>query len=136
MSPELLDPGQFNSQRSRPTWESDCYALGMVTLEVLSGQAPFAHYPDLAVMWKVLKGEHPRRPRGVKGAWFTDGLWGMLELCWATQPKSRPSVEAMFECFVQMSAVWRQHPPLLDGDGVEMDETDEDVETDGSLTDG
>ena len=30
MSPELLDPDQFESSDGRPTKESDCYALGMV----------------------------------------------------------------------------------------------------------
>jgi hypothetical protein len=33
MSPELLDPPQFDSD-GRPTRESDCYALGMVIYEV------------------------------------------------------------------------------------------------------
>ena len=41
MSPELLDPERFSSKNARPTRESDCYALGMVILEVLTGQAPF-----------------------------------------------------------------------------------------------
>ena len=107
MSPELLNPHWFNHQYGQPTKESDCYALGMVTLEVLSGQAPFAQYKDLDIVWKVIKGEHPGRPKGVEGAWFTDDLWGMLELCWATQPTSRPSAEAMLECFIQVSRVWK-----------------------------
>src|ERR1700753_4170970 len=41
MSPELLYPEQFHRKDSRPTKESDRYALGMVIYEVLSGQAPF-----------------------------------------------------------------------------------------------
>ena len=41
MSPELLDPGKFGLKDGCPTKESDCYALGMVIYEVLSGQAPF-----------------------------------------------------------------------------------------------
>jgi len=35
MSPELLDPPRFGSD-GRPTRESDCYALGMLTYEVSS----------------------------------------------------------------------------------------------------
>ena len=40
MSPELLHPEQFGSDYGRPTKESDCYALGMVIYEVLTGQPP------------------------------------------------------------------------------------------------
>ena len=36
MSSELLDPGKFGLKDSRPTQESDYYALGMVIYEVLS----------------------------------------------------------------------------------------------------
>jgi len=34
MSPELLDPHRFGITDSRPTKQSDCYALGMVVYEV------------------------------------------------------------------------------------------------------
>ena len=34
MSPELLDPDRFKVSDSRPTKQSDCYALGMVVYEV------------------------------------------------------------------------------------------------------
>jgi hypothetical protein len=130
MSPELFNPDQTGPQRSRPTVKSDCYALGMVTLEVLSGQVPFAYCTDLVVMWKVLGGKHPERPKGVEGVWFTDNLWEMLKLCWETQPTSRPSIETMLECFVQVSRVWRPPSPLVDGDSTEVDKMGEDVETD------
>lgn len=43
MSPELLHPEEFGFKHSRPTEKSDCYALGMVILEVLSGAPPFTH---------------------------------------------------------------------------------------------
>ena len=35
MSPELIDPGRFNSD-GLPSRESDCYALGMVIYEASS----------------------------------------------------------------------------------------------------
>jgi len=34
MSPELLNPESFGLNDSRPTTQSDCYALGMVVYEV------------------------------------------------------------------------------------------------------
>jgi len=106
MSPEILNPDMFGLKDSRPTKESDCYALGMVVLEVLSGRPPFTPDKDFIVMRKVIDGERPRRPEGSEGAWFTDDLWGMLELCWATLPEGRPSTEVVFECLERVSETW------------------------------
>lgn len=53
MSPELLDPEQLYLGDGLPTKESDCYALGMVIYEVLSGQVPFAPFKVLIVIQMV-----------------------------------------------------------------------------------
>ena len=98
MSPELLDPDQFGFEDGRPTKESDCYALGMVVYEVLSGQAPFTPLKDHAAMRRIIEGERPERPRGARGACFTDELWGILELCWEHQPNDRPSLNIVLQC--------------------------------------
>jgi len=98
MSPELLHPGMFGLKESRPTEESDCYALGMVIYEVLSGQAPFASSRDPEVVFKVLHGENPRRPQGDEGKLFTDGIWGLLGRCWKPQPSDRPSAKVILLC--------------------------------------
>ena len=130
MSPELLDPEHFGLNDSQPTKESDCYALGMVVYEVLSGQVPFAPFKDFVVMRKVIEGQHPARPEGRKGVWFTDGLWGMTSLCWATQPARRPSIEAVLECLDQVSNIWEPLPSQADEDevgaGEDVVEADED----------
>ena len=106
MSPELLDPDQFEFCDGRPTKESDCYALGMVIYEVLSGKSPFMSLREHIIMRKVLEGERPGMPEGADGVWFTDGLWEMVNRCWATQPKSRPSAEAILECVEGVSGTW------------------------------
>jgi len=67
MSPELLDPDKFGFEDSRPTNESDCYALGMVIYEVLSGLTPFAQLMGFVAARKVVDGERPARPEGTKG---------------------------------------------------------------------
>ena len=124
MSPELLNPAQFGFPHGQPTKESDCYALGMVILEVLTGQVPFPHDSSWVVMQRVLKGEHPERP---VGALFEDDLWEMLELCWDTQPKSRPSIDTVLKYFTQVSWDWKlQSPPEDEG----IMETEEDTEVD------
>jgi serine/threonine protein kinase len=122
MSPELLHPEQFGFKQSQPTKKSDCYALGMVILEVLSEEPPFARDKDFIVMRKVIEGERPERP---EGAGFTDGLWRMLEQCWLPSPKNRPTVEAVLESLGQVSD-WQ--PPTPSAEDVETD-GDESVST-------
>jgi len=119
-SPELLDPDQFGMKDSQPTKKSDCYALGMTILEVLSGQVPFAPFRNPAIMQKVIKGRRPRRPKGMKGEWFTDDLWGTLEQCWLPQAEDRPNVEAVLKCLEGLSATWKSPPPGV-GDDVQED---------------
>lgn len=108
MSPERLNPALFGIKDDGPTKESDCYALGMVILEVLSGEIPFTRdCPELMVMKKVCEGERPGRPQGERGAWFTDDLWWMLQACWSPQPKDRPTIEAILECLKSASQTWQ-----------------------------
>ena len=104
MSPERFDPERFGVQDSRTTKESDCYALGMVILEVLSGQVPFAssNYENV-VVFKVLGGEQPERPQE---AWFTNDVWGTLEGCWAPQPRDRPELKVVLQCLEKASPSW------------------------------
>jgi len=93
MSPELIDPQQFGFEKIRATKYSDCYALGMVIYETISGRVPFHQHADLTVFVKVMGGEHPPR-----GAGFANSLWKVLELCWTPQPKSRPRIEDVLRC--------------------------------------
>ena len=116
MSPELLDPDRFGLGDGRPTGNSDCYALGMVILEVLSGKAPFSYYNGVIVIRKITEGERPGRPQGAEEVWFTDDLWGMLEQCWSPQPERRPTIEAVLQCLKQGSTAWQPLPPDSDGD--------------------
>ena len=96
MSPELFNPEVFGLQEPRPTRESDCYALGMVIYEVLSGQRPFAATDrSSTALLRVLYGERPARPEGKEGEWFTDCIWQILEHCWRPQPCGRISASAI-----------------------------------------
>ena len=116
-SPERLNLGQFGSEDGRATNESDCYAFGMVILEVLTGQPPFPHYSDSEVMKKVIDGERPMRPQGPEAIWFTDDLWGMLERCWSPQPKLRPTAKVILEHLERASMSWQLLPPTVDSFG-------------------
>ena len=89
MSPELLDPEQFGLTKSHPTTQSDCYALGMVIYEVLSGRTPFSTDRSFVIPSKILRGERPERPQGEAGKLFTDRVWGTVEHCWKAEPSER-----------------------------------------------
>ena len=126
MSPELIYPTKFGLETRRQTKESDCFALGMVIHEVLSGQRPFTEIKHASeIMYAILDGMRPRRPRGKKGGLFTDDIWETLELCWKEQPRDRISASAVL---LRLEG----HPPLLrpspnvDGDA----ETDSDDQSD------
>ena len=93
MSPELIDPDRFGFKESHRTKPSDCYALGMVIYEIISGHLPFHEFADLSVLVKVLNDEHPPRRVG-----FTDNVWKVLEQCWKPQPDARPSIEDVLRC--------------------------------------
>ena len=128
MSPELLDPQGFGAENYLPTKESDCYALGMVILEVLTGGFPFQDLNNLAVMRKVIDGEHPSRPNGPEAVWFTDDLWAMLEKCWSNKPKHRPTIEGVLECLEQGLTTWKPLSLSADSDS-QVDSDDDSVST-------
>jgi len=83
----------------------------MVILEVLSGKPPFPNYNGMTVMRKIVEGEHPGRPEGEEGVWFTTDLWGMLEQCWSLQPERRPMVDDVLRCLRRGSMAWQPLPP-------------------------
>ena len=97
MSPELLDPEKFKVSKRQQTKESDCYALGMVVYEVLSGRAPFGTDGPFPILRKVLNGEHPLRPQDEAGRLITDDIWDVLERCWKTDPKERASAQEVLQ---------------------------------------
>lgn len=117
MSPELLYPEHFGFTDSQPTKQSDCYAFGMVILEVLSGGVPFGHLKDILVAGRVIEGERPTRP---EGGWFVDDLWKFLEQCWTSKPGDRPTAETALGCLEQVSSTL-QHLPSSTEVGVETD---------------
>ena len=135
MSPELLLPEEFDLKDGRPTKSSDCYALGMVIYEVLSGQKPYFGYGNPAAVVRVHKGEHPVRPEGAQGRWFTDDVWNMLERCWERSPGDRPRVEIVLRC-LEASRSWT--PPQMVADPsttdqfIRLPDSSSDTSTNGS----
>ena len=125
MSPELLDPERFDLEHCRPTEPSDCYALGMVVYEVLSGNLPFHRHGRYAVVARVLEGERPERPRGAEGAWFNDDIWSVLERCWNPTPSGRPKSMDVLIFLEKVSASWSP-PQTMNSDSSAKDSTEKD----------
>jgi hypothetical protein len=115
MSPELILPQRFGFKDSHPTKSSDCYALGMVIYETISGKLPFHNLTHITAVMYILSGEHP--PQGVR---FMKSLWEMLEQCWRSQPNNRPSIKDVLECLESVSNLWEPHSPEAD-EGTEKD---------------
>ncbi|KAF9787364.1 kinase-like domain-containing protein [Thelephora terrestris] len=107
MSPERIAPQDFGRKNSRPSKSSDCYSLGMVVYEVISGHPPFHEDIKMAVLKKVVDGDRPRREKG-----FADHLWNTLEQCWMPQPSERPSIEDVLQCLETCS---NQEAEVMEG---------------------
>ena len=126
MSPELLDPDRFKVLDSRPTKQSDCYALGMVVYEVradaivptfaevllmyhqvLCGKVPYWEISnEIAVMRAITDGGRPQKPEAMENLGFTNQLWGLIEQCWLVDASARPDVRAMLSHLSRAAWSW------------------------------
>ncbi|KAF9780834.1 kinase-like domain-containing protein, partial [Thelephora terrestris] len=125
MSPELLDPVRFGLKHGRPTESSDCYALGMVVYEVLSGKVPFYCHGRFAAVARILEGERPERPQGAEGAWFNDRIWSVLERCWEATASDRPRTAEVLLSLEKVSGSWSPCQ-LMNLDSSAQDNADKD----------
>ena len=93
--PELLLPDRFGLKDSRPTKESDCYALGMVIYEVLSGKVPFSGLKDFIVIPKVVEGERSRMDL-IQCPGFSMGIGTWTAAGWTRVTLETPAVDVFF----------------------------------------
>ncbi|KAF9789369.1 kinase-like domain-containing protein, partial [Thelephora terrestris] len=96
MSPELLDPERFGANDDRPSKKSDCYALGMVVYEVLTGNSPFWNITNnVLLMLDIPNGHRPKKPDTAESLGFTSQLWKTLQQCWLANASARPDVRTI-----------------------------------------
>ena len=134
MSPELFYPEDFGLKDSRRTERSDCYALGMVIYEVLSGQVPFSPHHTCTIAVRVSRGERPEQPQGAEREWFGNGVWEVLECCWTPEPDDRPRIGDVLQRLEEVSGLWipfsrlATNPPTADS----LARNSSDTDTEGS----
>ncbi|KAF9781352.1 kinase-like domain-containing protein [Thelephora terrestris] len=92
MAPELLNPSHSDLENSNPTKESDVYAFGMVTYQVITGLQPFPGDYDDVIIHNVATGERPSQPPCMI-EWVSDDIWNFISRCWSASRDDRPDVE-------------------------------------------
>jgi len=81
----------------RVTMASDVWAFSMTVIEVITGSIPFSDIKsDARAIFYVMTGGRPRWDRRMA---ISDDIWAMLERCWSTEPKQRPSMATLHHFF-------------------------------------
>ncbi|KAJ6563663.1 hypothetical protein DFH09DRAFT_1158670, partial [Mycena vulgaris] len=75
----------------------DCLGVLQLILpeQIYTGEQPFwSIQPDMAVVFRVLDQKRPPRPYPPDGLTraMSDGLWAIVEACWAHKPSNRPDM--------------------------------------------
>ncbi|KAG6905439.1 hypothetical protein DXG01_002699 [Tephrocybe rancida] len=130
-APELLDGSESASNT-----QTDVYAFACVCYEIFSCDIPFSELDEYPVMWAVIKGRRPPRPRQCK-KWQTscqelgldDGLWALVERCWGADASSRPSMN------VVLQELPPRHQATLGGGGGGIDHQQFDISSGGQWED-
>ncbi|KAG6818428.1 hypothetical protein H0H93_005072, partial [Arthromyces matolae] len=95
-APELFDP-EGDKERHNSEW-SDIYAWACVAYEIFAGQVPYSHLGrEATIMNEVRNGARPACPPANSPSWTVWGLtlniWFLMQCCWDSEPKRRPSVQ-------------------------------------------
>ncbi|KAG2073654.1 kinase-like protein [Suillus decipiens] len=90
MAPKLLVEREDGSQ-VRPSEQSDMYSFGGIMLQVLTNKLPYYHLTnDAAIVLCIAKSQTPFRTRYPE---LPEKYWPLIEQCWSTDPRDRPSTE-------------------------------------------
>ncbi|KAK7063450.1 glycoside hydrolase family 76 protein [Favolaschia claudopus] len=94
MAPELflvVDNYATDTDHPTTTKASDVYSFGLLVLEILTSE-PLKGRPSKPIITvKLLENLHPKRA-DYDTEILTDKVWGVLEQCWAFEPRSRPKI--------------------------------------------
>lgn len=97
MAPELLSVEQNENKSRSPTSQSDVFALGMVAIEVFTGNVPFSENKVFVVTKKIADGERPPQPPKTTRLGLSDELWASIGSLWAHEADHRPPVSTFVD---------------------------------------
>lgn len=90
-------------------WPADVYSFAMTCYEILTGKIPFDGVPNGKIFKSILANER----LSLEGVFMSHVLKDLIERCWATDPKERPSwaeiCRKLWQCRVKH---WRSRVPL------------------------
>ncbi|KAF9646136.1 kinase-like protein [Thelephora ganbajun] len=79
------------------TCESDVFALGMVTLEVFTGQVPSLGDGEPTVTMKTMEGGRPLRPSNTARLGLSDELWEIIKSSLVHEAEERPPLNTFVD---------------------------------------
>lgn len=100
MAPEVI-------KLEKATYASDIWSLACTIVELLTGKPPYANMLAMTAMFKIVEDDMPPLPGG-----SSPELQDFLGLCFAKDPRQRPSAEALFE-HVWLRKHWSNHKQTL-----------------------
>ncbi len=77
---------------------TDVWSFGMLCLEIMTGERPYAHKRrDAEVIFDLISKRLPPRPteQVVIQRGLTDDLWQMMLSCWSWDPRNRPDMKSI-----------------------------------------
>jgi serine/threonine protein kinase len=87
----------------KATYASDIWSLACTVVELLTGKPPYANMLAMTAMFKIVEDDMPPLPKGC-----SPELQDFLGLCFAKDPRHRPSAEALFE-HIWLRKHWSNH---------------------------
>jgi serine/threonine protein kinase len=75
------------------SYAQDIWSVGCCTLELATGHPPFHECQGVQAMYRMVEEDHPPLP----DTGITDELRDFLKICWAKDPKQRPTAKDLLD---------------------------------------
>ena len=107
MAPEVMEGGAYDGEKA------DIWSLGILALELAYGQAPYAKYPPMKVIYLTLSAPNPPALEPEKCHFkYSKTLKDFVQTCLQRDPEKRPTAEALLRHPLIRSA--KKAPLLVD----------------------